>query len=463
MAASALDKARKTYSYLQKTLSAQISDTDTTLTPNNVTNVPTDTGVSFVVDRVDSSGTKTPTKRELMTGRVSAGTITGLIRAQHGTTAQIHANNAVIEFVNSGAMWNDLIDFMLQDHSNPNGNHKNLTDDNGNEWLERGQTTSAVNQVKITNAITGKNPKVSASGDDTNINLDLDGKGTGVAVARNPELVFDHINSGGVWSGLGYGTTLTAAMTALVAYVNGRRISVAAIATRTFTATKDTYVDLLDNLDGTGTIVYTEVANNAASPALAANSVRVAIIVSGATIAAVASINQGEEGKQLPIVSSQPYMTTDSLGNLICPRDPQRKILAYREITTDQNTASATPVAIPGLSAIPFIIPGASNRKVKITFTGGSLVNTTSALYANAQIHLGSISGATNMIMGLTQQATTAADVKGFTMTRAKTLAAGAQNLVASFKAIAGGSAAYGAGTEGGSERGPAGVTVELA
>lgn len=179
MAASASDKARKTYSYLQKTLNAQINDTDTTLTPNNVTNIPTDTGVSFVVDRVDSSGTKTPTKRELMTGRVSAGTLTGLIRGQQGTTAQTHAANAVIEFVNSGSMWNDLIDFMLQDHSNPNGNHKTLTDDNGNEWLERGSVASAVNQIKISNAATGNAPSVEAKGDDTNVNLNLKTQGSG--------------------------------------------------------------------------------------------------------------------------------------------------------------------------------------------------------------------------------------------------------------------------------------------
>lgn len=59
------------------------------------------------------------------------------------------------------------------------GNHKTLTDDNANEWIEQGSTGSAVNQVKITNAATGTSPIISASGDDSNIGLTLTPKGTG--------------------------------------------------------------------------------------------------------------------------------------------------------------------------------------------------------------------------------------------------------------------------------------------
>lgn len=193
MAASALDKAKKSYSYLQKTLDSGISDVATVLTPNNVLNIPTDTGVSFVVDRVDSNGNKTPSLRELMSGVVSGSTITGLQRGEQGTGAKSHLANAVIEFVNSGEMWNDLIDFMLQDHSNPNGNHKSLTDDNGNEWLERGSVASAVNQVKITNAATGSGPVIAASGDDTNVDLNHNTKGAGMHYFNS--VPFDPTNS----------------------------------------------------------------------------------------------------------------------------------------------------------------------------------------------------------------------------------------------------------------------------
>lgn len=180
MTASASDKARKSFSYLQKTLAGGgIDDNDTVLTPNNVTNIPTDTGVSFVIDRVDSNGTQTPTLRELMTGVVSGGTITNLSRGEQGTTAQAHIAGAVIEFVNSGELWNDLIDFMLQDHSNPSGYHKTLSDENGNEWIEQAATGSAVNHVLVRNAATGNNPRVEAAGDNTNIGLSHKTKGTG--------------------------------------------------------------------------------------------------------------------------------------------------------------------------------------------------------------------------------------------------------------------------------------------
>lgn len=161
-------------------------------------------------------------------------------------------------------------------------------------------------------------------------------------ITRFAETGFDFISSGGRWSGDSYAVNRNASMTACVVYVNGRRISITAVAARTFTASKDTYVDVLDNGDGTGTLVYTEVANNAASPALAASSLRIAIIVTGATtIAAAASINMGEPTAVLPIASSIPYVHTDSLGNLIHPRDSNRHLLGYTEKATGQSSIGA--------------------------------------------------------------------------------------------------------------------------
>ena len=55
-----------------------------------------------------------------------------------------------------------------------------IGDENGNEQLIFKTTSSAVNQIDITNAATGGHPLIQASGDDTNINLKLDGKGSGV-------------------------------------------------------------------------------------------------------------------------------------------------------------------------------------------------------------------------------------------------------------------------------------------
>lgn len=185
-------------------------------------------------------------------------------------------------------------------------------------------------------------------------------------VKRDDEMTFDFVASGGVWTGDAYGSTRNASMTALVAYINGQRGTISAVTARSFTASKDTYIDIL-NTAGVFTLVYTEVANNAASPALAANSIRLGIIVTGASnIASVASINQGQENKLLPIASSLPYQVTDSLGNLICPRDASRKLLGYRILSANQGSVT-TEAVITGLN-VPIIVP--TGRKIKITLSG---------------------------------------------------------------------------------------------
>ena len=200
-----------------------------------------------------------------------------------------------------------------------------------------------------------------------------------VNTADLTRLIFDHVASGGVWSGDAYASTRNASMTAMVCYINGLPITIAAVTARSFTASKDTYIDILSNGDNTGTLVYTEVANNAASPALAANSIRIGIIVTGASnIASVASINQGQEEKVLPIASSIPYAVTDSLGNLICPRDPARKVLGYRRTTITQG--SITTIADSTYLQVPVIVP--TGRKIKITpslYMGNTSVNQVAA------------------------------------------------------------------------------------
>lgn len=102
------------------------------------------------------------------------------------------------------------------------------------------------------------------------------------------DITTDFVQSGGVWSVV---AGLNATMTALVAYIDGYRNTVAAIASRAFTISKDTYIDVLHD---TGTdafsIVYTEVANGATAPVLAANSLRLAKVVTNATV--ITSITQ---------------------------------------------------------------------------------------------------------------------------------------------------------------------------
>lgn len=54
-----------------------------------------------------------------------------------------------------------------------------INDNNGNEVIKLGTTSSAVNEVSITNAATGNAPLIAPSGDDTNIDIAIKGKGTG--------------------------------------------------------------------------------------------------------------------------------------------------------------------------------------------------------------------------------------------------------------------------------------------
>lgn len=185
------------------------------------------------------------------------------------------------------------------------------------------------------------------------------------------ETTYDFVASGCVITGDSYGSTLKWSMTAGVVYISGQRVAVSALSAQDVVASKDTYIDV----NTAGTVTFTggnSVANNAASPTLSASNLRLGIIVSGANIASVAAINQGQETKLLPIASSIPYQVTDSLGNLICPRDPHRKTLGQRQIVSAYSgtTNGGSGDDVTGLSTI-FVADGL--KKVKIVVGGSSI------------------------------------------------------------------------------------------
>lgn len=356
---------------------------DTSITVVSVSTWPTATGITFAMDEVDAAGVQVPgTYNEYVGVKSSATSITS-VSHQNGTNQNYTAGATTRVYIPvSAERENRIVEWGLEEHGQL-GTHTDITqadanfikDDAGNELLKWSKTTSAVNEVTIKNAATGNAPRVTASGGDTNVDLSLRGKGTGAVKfgggATSP-FAYDYVVSGCVWSGDSYGSTRAASMTSGVVVINGNPLTVATVTARSFTASKDTYVDLSDNGDGTALITYTEATNNAASPALAANSIRIAIIVTdGTDIQDAGSVNQGEPGKVLPIASSRPYMTTDSLGNLICPRDPNRKILGYMQTTSNATTTTNTNVA--SLSC-PITVP--ANRKIKITVNSGAALNT---------------------------------------------------------------------------------------
>lgn len=282
-----------------------------------------------------------------------------------------------------------------------------INDSNGNEIIKTPATASAVNEITVTNAATGNNPSISATGGDSAVHLNLRGKGLAktVTIGAGATTIYpyDYVVSGCVWTGDSYGGSLAASMTAGVVVINGNPITVAVVTARAFTTNVDTYIDVLDAGDGTGTVVYTTAATNAASPALASNSIRIGIIQAAATITAATKVNQGQSDKVFPIASSIPYTTTDSLGNLICPRDPHRKILGYRQILGD---ATGTTIAqVTGLTC-PVIVP--ANRKVVVTHFAVAYYNSSAGQTVTTSIWNGVVNSGTQVGQG--NQTTTAAN-----------------------------------------------------
>jgi hypothetical protein len=137
----------------------------------------------------------------------------------------------------------------------------------------------------------------------------------------------NYVASGCTWSADSPGVNRNASMLAGVVYIGGKRLTINAVANRTFTASKDTYIDI----DSSGNIVYTEVLNNAASPTLVSGYLRLAIIVTGATsIAASTSINQGELERTLPSTCNVYKSGQDSLGNIIGNKVPNPTLILLK-------------------------------------------------------------------------------------------------------------------------------------
>lgn len=87
----------------------------------------------------------------------------------------------------------DYFEVWVSSYYTPSGIREQINDTNGNEQVKFTATTSAVNEITVTNAATGNAPEISATGGDTNVDLKLKGKGTGHAQAydNNSASYFD--------------------------------------------------------------------------------------------------------------------------------------------------------------------------------------------------------------------------------------------------------------------------------
>jgi len=106
--------------------SGGVADASVTTVPlSSATNLPTDTAVVAVIDRVDSNGTATATKEESVIGVVSSTNLVTCTRGAEGT-AQAHDAGAVVEILVTNKGWNDILDGLLVQH-NQLGLHTDIT------------------------------------------------------------------------------------------------------------------------------------------------------------------------------------------------------------------------------------------------------------------------------------------------------------------------------------------------
>lgn len=192
------------------------------------------------------------------------------------------------------------------------------------------------------------------------------------------ESFFNYVASGCLWTADSVGVNKNASMSSGTVYIAGTRVPVNAVSARVFTASKDTYIDV----DNTGALTYTEVANNAASPSLAVNNLRLGIITTdGTKIAATGNINQGQIGASSPTISSAILAVSDTLGNLIHNINPVPTIIGYSQATSVQ---SGITTITDLTSLVTNIIVPSGNRKIRITGSGlflSTVANDSAVLY----------------------------------------------------------------------------------
>lgn len=234
---------------------------DTAITVGSTSNWSTDTGVVFAIDEaevVDGQEIQVAGTYNEYIGVVTSGTSVTSVAWQTGVGDRNYASGALtrVYIPVSAERENRIVTWGTAQH-NQDGTH------------------GAVTATSVTASGTVQGATVVATGDSQLRSVSLE--------TIHSEMLGDYVSSGLIWS---LSSGLVGTMTSGIAYIGGKRLVVSAIATRTYTASKDTYV----SLDNTGTFTYSEVANNAASPSLPANSVWVAkVVTSGAAITSVLS------------------------------------------------------------------------------------------------------------------------------------------------------------------------------
>lgn len=116
---------------------------------------------------------------------------------------------------------------------------------------------------------------------------------------RGLETLANFVYTGCVWSSV---SGLAGTMTSGTIYVNGYRVIVTAIGSETFPASNDTYVDI----DYLGNVTYQSTSNGGSAPALTANALRVAKVITGSsTVSSVVQTGIDSNNVQIYPTSSE--------------------------------------------------------------------------------------------------------------------------------------------------------------
>ena len=109
-------------------------------------------------------------------------------------TNQTHASGVTVVDYETATHWSMMTKGILVNHDQ-GGNHKSLTDTNGNTWIGQTATASAVNYLDVANSATGNNVILSPKGSDTNISLELQGKGSGSVVLPDASITSEKLQA----------------------------------------------------------------------------------------------------------------------------------------------------------------------------------------------------------------------------------------------------------------------------
>jgi len=168
----------------------------------------------------------------------------------------------------------------------------------------------------------------------------------------------DYVLSGGT---VAQATGLIASISSGVAYINGRRLTFGAM-TKTFTASKDTYVDLIET-DGSNiaTVSYTELASGATGSSPVSNGMHIGVVNSSAS--AITTISQTSTTR-----------SNDYLGYPLFQTTPNRRIIGYAQITSNATSSGTGVTAVAGLQKT-VIVPAGAVIKISVfssNFVAGS-------------------------------------------------------------------------------------------